>query len=173
VLLALPGGCSHDLSLLDTTVAAGTRVGDACVHECGGHASCAPTALDLGFLGAASDTSGTKVEVTTIGDACVDSGGVTFSGSGHVEVGLGGDYAADATFTLSFWLLKAEANAWDARYADDGLDTASSETIFIHPVPSGQGHLGIEVSLLRGSWLDAWVLMISSSMGGVSQVASS
>ena len=51
VLLALPGGCSHDLSQHDPTrIPAGTHVSDLCHEECSGHAGCAAAALDAGFL---------------------------------------------------------------------------------------------------------------------------
>jgi hypothetical protein len=159
VLLGLPGGCSHDLSVRDSAIADGTRVGDVCPHECGGHAACAPSMLDLGFLGAAEDSSGAEVAVTLSGDACVDRAGVTFAGTGHVELGLAPVYASDAKFSIAFWVLKTPSAAWESRY-EDGGDWKSVETIFNQPALPGRGHTGIQVQLRRGAWLDSWSLLV-------------
>jgi hypothetical protein len=166
VLLALPGGCSHDLSQHDPTIATGTQVGDVCSQECGGHASCTPAALDIGFLNTAEDSSGADVEVMLVGDACIDGGGATFSGEGYVEVDLGGDYARDATFTFAFWLLKAPANVWIPQLHSN-LDPLSSEILYSHQVPPGRGHLGINVMLRRGPWLGTWTLIVLLDLHGV------
>jgi hypothetical protein len=161
VLLALPDGCFHDLSLLDPTITAGTRVADVCSQDCGGHASCAPAALDVAFLNTAEDSSGARANVTVVGDTCIDSGGATFAGDGYVEIDLGGEYARDATFTFAFWLLKAPANVWVPRLHGD-LDPLSTEILYLHQVPAGRGHLGINVMLRRGPWLETWALIVSS-----------
>jgi hypothetical protein len=166
VLLALPGGCSHDLSSHDQAIAAGTRVSDLCLEECSGHAGCAPAALDVSFLNTEEDSSGAGVEVTLVGDVCVDAGGATFSGDGHVELDLSGEYAHDAAFTLAFWLLKAPANAWVPEFQND-LDPLSSEMIYSHHVPPGRGHLGITVMLRRGPWLGSWALIVLLDLDGV------
>jgi hypothetical protein len=180
VLLALPGGCSHDLSLHDSTIARGTRVSDFCSDECSGHAGCAPSDLDIGFVGDTADSSGADVEVSLVGDACVDGGGVSFSGDGRGELTLGKEYASDATFTLAFWLLKTEVSVLNTQY-ESGFDIVSTETIFSHPVRSSwigceghlctterhQSHFGIEVSLLRGAWLDSWALVVYLDEWGI------
>jgi hypothetical protein len=161
VLLALPGGCSHDLSLLDTTVAAGTRAGDVCPHECGGHAGCAPSVLDVGFLGSMDDSSGNGAQINLIGGACVDGGAVTFSGDGHIEMGTGADCARDGSFTLAFWLLKSKARAHMP------VHQLTFETIYEHPVSRFQLQEGIVVSLRRGTWLSVWSLVVNLDGSGV------
>jgi hypothetical protein len=106
------------------------------------------------------------VKVTLVGDACIDAGGATFSGDGHVELDLGGEYARGATFTLAFWLLKAPANAWVPQLQND-LDPLSSEILYSHQVPPGRGHLGITVMLRRGPWLGTWALIVLLDLDGV------
>ena len=165
VLLALPGGCANDLSSHDQAITAGTRVSDLCQTECSGHAGCAPSALDAGLLGLAEDSSGAGVELTLVGDACVDGGGVTFSGHGHVELDMGKEYARDASFSLAFWVLKAPTVVWASRQSTQR--SLEAEIVYAHPVPALQGHSGIEVLLQRGAWLESWALTILLDDRGV------
>ena len=159
ILLELPRGCAHDLSTVDPSVLANTRVSDVCPMECSGRGSCAPTAIDLSFLGTEEDQSGHDNGVSVAGDACVDSGGVTFSGLGHIEIALDAQYATDATFSLAMWLLVAPDELWEPRLTDTLTRTCThgKQTLFLH---TATPHFGIEVFLSRRAWLDAWMLTV-------------
>ena len=155
MLLALPDGCSHDLSAHDETVAAGTRVSDVCMGECSGHAGCAPSVLDVGFLNTLDDSSGNDNTIVLGGGACVDDGGVRFSGGGDFATAtMGAAYASGGEFALALWLLKAPANVVD--------EYGSMEELYsnwIHPAaPDTWHHTGVILSVVRAGWLDAWML---------------
>jgi hypothetical protein len=69
----------------------------------------------------------------------------TAADGGYVELGLGGDYAADGSFTLAFWILKAPAGVWlpesssQVARATLTLDGSGShrEVVYYHPIRDG------------------------------------
>jgi hypothetical protein len=89
----------------------------------------------------------------------MDGGGVALSGAGHVEVGLGGEYTADGSFTLAFWILKAPVEVWVPEH-----DPSDREVLYSHPIRgilAGRHRLDyapIEVALTREAWLTSWTL---------------
>ena len=113
-LVQLDGGCAHDLSLDDDSVAAGALVSAVCPEACSGHDSCIPPMLDISFLGATENAGSTDAAVDLRGGACVSEGGVEFGGDADGEVVLEGvqNYAMDGQFTVSMWLLKNEEDIW-------------------------------------------------------------
>ena len=154
VLIGL-GGCSHDLSLQDPSAAPGTRVSDVCPDECSGLGGCAATVADVGFLGVARDSSGHEARVELGGDACVDGGGVALSGRGWVDVAVGSEYISGGACTVSLWLLKGAAKAWDR----DGAVPARREVLFSHPAAEHGDFLTI--SLARTAWHDHFTLEVT------------
>ena len=164
ILLELPGGCAHDLSVADPSVLADTRVGNVCPMECSGRGGCVSAALDVSFLGSVVDSSGHGHTVDVRSGACVDSG-VTLSETGSVELGIGGSYAADGAFAIALWLLKAPADAWNPR-VDVGT---SKEVLFSHAARddlqtrTDSGH--VEIAFARESWMHMWRLEVD--VGGL------
>jgi hypothetical protein len=158
VLLELEGGCAHDLSRKDTSLSPGTRVSDVCPDDCSGHGKCAASAVDISFLGSTDDSSGFGATVELDGDACVDGGGVTFSGNGWATIIPGHGYGNGAEFSIAFWVLPAAEEVWephrDFMYA--------RRTLYDHPARSPSSVAsGITVSVSRNVWLVAWVLHVS------------
>ena len=157
VLLRLEGGCAHDLSSDDPTLAARTRVGDVCPDECSGRGRCAAAVVDVSFLGAPAESD--RVQVETVGEVCVDAG-AKFAGEGHIELPLDSAYTTDGHFSLSVWLLKAESEVWKP----DASSGRPRQVIFSHQQNPGQhSWLGFEIALWRGPWLVSWTLSVSLS----------
>jgi hypothetical protein len=157
-LIELEGGCAHDLSVRELTYPAGTGVSDMCPVECSGHVECAPAALDVSFLDAVEDSSGHGGGVELAGGACVDSGGLTLSGDGRVELTIGSDYYSDNAFSIAFWLLKHPADVWEASHSK-----LEHETVYFHPPRLGTVDASIHIWLGREKWLDTWKLGVRVS----------
>ena len=155
VLIELDGGCSHDLSVHDPAMLTGTRVSDMCPEQCSGLGGCAPTAADVSFLEVARDRSGHGARVELGGDACVDGGGVAFSGQGWVELDVGSEYISSGACTVSWWLLKGAANVWDRT---EGI-AGRREVLFSHPAAEFGGEF-LEISVAREAWHDHFTLEV-------------
>eukprot|EP01045_Picozoa_sp_COSAG04_P001346 COSAG04_NODE_44_length_31776_cov_9.320769_3_plen_991_part_00 len=167
-LLELVGGCAHEISAANSDGRLGTRVSDVCPAECSGRGGCAETAVDVPFLGATQDLSGHQNTVElhgdaisgvgehpehdVLGDACVDGGGVTFSGAAHAEIVLDSPYATDATFSIGMWVLVAPVELFAPRMASE------TQTLYSHP--AAVPHRGIRIYLTRDYWLGSWVLTV-------------
>ena len=166
-LLALPGGCGHDLSQHDRTLAPGTRVGTVCSSQCRGHTSstCTEAVLDVSFLGV-EEHAGLELH----GDACIDEGGANFDGAGHVEIEMDPSAYDHSLFAVSFWLLKAVA---DVRLSDRDSQVGKKEMLYSHmPAdadPQFRQHFFVEIFLTRDAWLDVWTLTVDLSGNNVHQ----
>ena len=136
-LLELTGGCAHEISAAHSGGRSGTRVSDVCPVECSGRGGCAETAVDVPFLGATQDLSGHQNTVEALGGACVDGGGVAFSGAGHAEIALDSPYATDTTFSIGMWVLVAPAELFAPGMAME------TQTLYSHPATFP--HRGIRI----------------------------
>ena len=158
VFLELEGGCAHDLSRRDTALPPGTRVSDVCPGDCSGHGKCAPSAVDISFLGSTDDSSGFAATVDLHGGACVDGGGVTFDGDASwATITPGQDYGSSVEFSLAFWLLPAAEEVWEPH-----RDFKYARKLYDHPPRSASSVAGgITLSLSRTVWLGAWMMHVS------------
>ena len=159
-LLELPDGCAHDVSAAEPSmgVQGATQVSDVCPQECSGRGGCAPSVIDAPFLETDDDMSGNGNVVTLVGDACVDSGGLSLSGGAHAEILLDSQFVATgATFSLAMWFLVAQEELYDPVLTDE-RQRQSKRTLFFHGATFP--HYGIEVFLARSAWLDAWSLIV-------------
>jgi hypothetical protein len=125
------------------------------VGECSGHAGCAPSVLDVGFLNTVDDNSGNYNTIVLGGGACIDDGGVRFSeGDDFAHATMGAAYASGGEFAISLWLLKAPANV-----VDEHSSTEELYSNVIHPdAQDTWHHTGVILSVVRADWLDAWML---------------
>eukprot|EP01045_Picozoa_sp_COSAG04_P019446 COSAG04_NODE_1888_length_5302_cov_7.916682_3_plen_950_part_01 len=156
ILLALDGGCAHDLSLNDRDVAAGTLVSEVCPRECSGHGDCERSVADISFLDDTRDSSGMNNQVLLQGDACVDHAGVRFDGQSSVRVNIEENYADGDGFTISTWMLRDRADVW----VQGGIE---SETFFSHPsatVADVDSQGGIRLEIARKAWLTTWKMVV-------------
>ena len=161
VLLELEGGCAHDLSVRDPAgVPAGTRVSDICPTDCSGHNSCAPTTVDISFLGVAEDSSGHGHIVQPSDNVCIGGDGATFGGDSHVSISVGPQYARGGAFYISLWLLKSTEHIVEPQFE---ITKWSLEMLFSHP-PEAYGGDHVEIFLTREIWLDHFTVNVKLSL---------
>ena len=122
--------------------------------------------LDITFLGDESDSSGNHRGVRMIGDCQLTPTGVHFDGDGDYFTVHSWNYAADATFSISVWMVKEECTAglYEYLYSHQMDDQVGTDQIAENGVANafvmfyigceGQGSV---TSNLDGSIMRFWV----------------